>query len=86
MKTLSPDTTPEAQRAMYEMMRRMPAWKRLRLACELTQAGRKLMVADLRHRFPRATDDELRRRFIGLLLTREETMRVYGFDPKREDG
>ena len=85
MKALSPDTAPEAQTKMYEMMRSMPAWERLRLACELTQTARKLMMADLRRRFPRADAEELRRRFIARVLSREDVMRVYGFDPDIQD-
>lgn len=84
MKPLSSDTAPEAQRVMFEMLSRAPVWKRLALTCELIQATRKLMLADLRRRFPRASEEELRRRLIARLLTRDEAMRVYGFDPERE--
>lgn len=84
MKPLSPDTTPEAQQVLFELTRRTPVWKRLRLACELTQATRELMLADLRRRFPDACEEELRRRFIARVLTREEVIRAYGFDPTEE--
>lgn len=81
MKPLSLDTTPEAQRIHFELMRTVPGWKRLMLALELTQATRTLIVADLRERFPNATDEEIRRRFIVRVLPREEVVQVYGFDP-----
>lgn len=84
MKPLSPDTTPEAQRVLFDLMRRTPAWKRLRLACELVQTTRGLMLADLRRRFPEAGEEELRRRFIARVLAREEVIRAYGFDPAEE--
>ncbi len=84
MKTLSPDTTPEAQEKQFELMRQIPAWKKLYLALELTQAARKLMLADLRRRFTNASEEELRRRFIARVLSREEVITVYGFDPKAE--
>jgi hypothetical protein len=84
MKSLSPDTTPEAQRMVFELMRRVPVHQRLALTCELIQAGRMLMLADLRRRFPRAGEEELRRRLIAKLLTRDEVIRAYGFDPQRE--
>jgi hypothetical protein len=80
MKPLSLDTTPEAQRIHFELMRPVPGWKRLTLALELTQATRALIVADLRERFPNATDEEIRRRFIVRVLSREEVAQVYGFD------
>lgn len=85
MKPLSSDTTPEAQQMLFELTRRMPVWKRLKLTCELIQTTRQLMLADLRRRFPRAGEEELRRRFIARVLTREEATRAYGFDPAKED-
>jgi hypothetical protein len=84
MQPLSPDTTPEAQQKQFELLRRLPVRKRLALTCELIQATRKLMLADLRRRFPRATEEELRRRLIARLLTRDEVIRAYGFDPGEE--
>ncbi len=82
MKPLSSDTAPEAQQALFELMRRTPVWKRLTLTCELIQATRLLMLADLRRRFPQASEEELRRRLIANLLPRDEVIRVYGFDPE----
>ena len=84
MKSLSTDTTPEAQQMLFELMRRMPVHQRLALTCELIQAGRLLMLADLRRRFPQASEGELRRRLIARLLTRDEVIRAYGFDPEKE--
>ena len=81
---LSTDTTPEAQQMVFELMRSMPVGKRLMLACELIQATRMLMLADLRRRFPQASEEELRRRLIARLLPREEVIRAYRFDPERE--
>jgi hypothetical protein len=84
MKPLSADTTPEAQRIQYQLLRRLPAWKRLTLAFELTQATRRLILADLRHKFPEAGDEEIRRKFISRVLPREDVIRAYGFDPLSE--
>ncbi|MDT4955749.1 MAG: hypothetical protein QOJ02_3887 [Acidobacteriota bacterium] len=84
MKPLSPDTSPEAQQVQFDLLRRTPVWKRLALTCELIQASRKLMLSDLRHRYPQASEGELRRKLIARLLTRDEVIRVYGFDPEEE--
>lgn len=84
MKPLSPDTTPEAQSKHYELMRRLSPEQKLSLAFALTDATRKLILADLQHRFPNADDDEIRRRFIARVLSREDVIRAYGFDPKAE--
>ena len=84
MKPVSPDTSPEAQRMHFQLMRRLPGWKRLTLAFELTQATRQLVLADIHHRFAEASDEEIRRRFIARVLPREDVIRAYGFDPKQE--
>lgn len=69
---------------MFKLMRGIPVWKRLALTCELIQATRRLMLADLRRRFPQARDEELQRRLIVRLLTRDEVRSAYGFDPEPE--
>ncbi|HVF42265.1 MAG TPA: hypothetical protein VM936_04600 [Pyrinomonadaceae bacterium] len=84
MEPISPDTSPEAQQVLFELTRRTPVWKRLRLTCELVQATRTLMLADLRGRFPDAGEEELRRRFIARVLPREQVIRAFGFDPAAE--
>lgn len=84
MEPISPDTSPEAQQVLFELTRRTPVWKRLRLTCELVQATRLLMLADLRRRFPDAGEEELRRRFIARVLPREQVIRAFGFDPVEE--
>jgi hypothetical protein len=84
MKPLSVDTTPEAQQMHFELMRRLPGWKRLTLAFDLTQATRELVLTDIRRRHPDASDAEIRRRFIARILPRKDVIRAYGFDPKLE--
>ena len=84
MKPLSPDTTPEAQRKQYELMRRLSPEEKLSLAFDLTDTMRQLVLADLQHRFPHADSEEIRRRFIARVLPREDVIRAYGFDPKAE--
>ena len=84
MTPLSPDTAPEAQRKHYELMRRLSPEQKLSMAFALTDATRQLIFSDLRHRFPAASDAEIRRRFIARVLPREVVIRAYGFDPKAE--
>lgn len=78
------DTSPEARRMRFELIRKVPVWKRLALTCELIQSTRMLMLADLRRRFPQADEEELKRRLIARLLTRDEVIAAYGFDPVNE--
>ena len=84
MNPLSPDTTPEAQRKHYELMQRLSPEKRISMAFALTDTTRQLIVADLRHKYPQANEEELRRRFIARVLPRQDVIRAYGFDPKAE--
>jgi hypothetical protein len=84
MKPLSPDTTPEAQRKQFELMRALSPSQKLSLAFALTDMMRSLILADLHHRFPHADETEIRRRFISRVLPREDVIRAYGFDPKVE--
>jgi len=84
MKPLSPDTTPEAQAKHFELMRRLSPEQRLSMAFALTDATRQLILADLHHRFPKADEEEIRRRFIARVLPRKDVIRAYGFDPITE--
>ena len=84
MKPLSSDTTAKAQIMHFALMRRLPDWKRLALAFELTDAAWQLVLSEIIHQFPNATADEVRKRFIARVLSREDVIRAYGFDPKQE--
>ena len=84
MKPLSPDTSTDAQRMQFELLRRLSPSQKLALAFELTDALRDLILADLHHRFPEADDAEIRRRFIARVLPRADVIRAYGFDPEAE--
>jgi len=85
MKPLSPDTSPEAQRKQYELMSRLSPTERLKLAFDLTEAMRQLVISDLRHRYPLANEETIRRKFIARVLPREDVIRAYGFDPNTEE-
>ena len=82
MKPLSSDTSPDAQQIQIELLRRLSPSQKLALAFELTDTMRNLILADLRHRFPEADPAEIRRRFIARVLSREDVIRAYGFDPE----
>jgi hypothetical protein len=84
MKPLSPDTTPQAQRKQYELMRKLSPEQKLSMAFALTDATRQMVLADLKHRFPEASEEEIKRRFIARVLPRQDVIRAYGFDPKAE--
>jgi hypothetical protein len=70
MKPLSADTTPEIQLKHYEMMRRLSPGRRLKLAFDLTETMRILILADIHYWNPDAD---------------EATLQAFGFDPETED-
>ena len=68
MKTQSPDTSPEAERVLIELARKMPPERKLQLAGQLGTTMRNLMRAGLQQRHPNAGPDELEQRFVELWL------------------
>ena len=81
MKSLSRDTSPEIQKIFFEMLRDVPASKKLSLTFDLIQTTRLFVFSGLRSRFPEASETELRRRLVSKLLHRDDVIKAYGFDP-----
>jgi len=81
MKPLARDTAPEAQAVLVELLRKVPAGKKIELTFDLIQSTRLLVLSGLRRRYPNAGEDELRRRLISKLLPRPVVLKAYGFDP-----
>jgi hypothetical protein len=81
MKSLTRDTSPEAQKAILQLLRDTPTSRKLLLTFDLIQTTRLLVLAGLRQRFPNDSESQLRQRLISKLLPREHIMRAYGFDP-----
>jgi hypothetical protein len=84
MKSLSRDTPPDVQQAIFDMLGRASVSKKLSLTFDLIQATRLLVLAGLRHRHPKADEASLRRKLVSKLLPREEVIKAYGFDPQDE--
>jgi len=84
MKTLSVDTTPEAEAVLLELLRRAPIWKRIKMVDDMYQSLRLLILADLRRSFPNANESEIRRRLTARFLSRSQIIAAYGWDPKTE--
>jgi len=81
MRTQSPDTSPEAERVMIELLRQAPAWRRLQLADRMSSTVRGLCWAGLCARHPKATEAELRRRFADIHLGPKLAEKVFGPGP-----
>jgi len=84
MGTLSRDTDREAERVLVEVMRALPAWKKLALLDDACATARTLALAGLRARHPQASETALHRMLMGLLLGDEIATRVWG--PMDEPG
>lgn len=65
------DTSPEAERVVLEVYRRMPPARRARQVVELTQAVQQLQQARIRADHPGATEEELRLLFVAAWLPPE---------------
>ena len=82
MQSLSSDTTLEAEAVLLELLRRAPVWKRLQMVDQMYETLRLLTVADLRRCYPNADEDELKRRLASRLLSPEEIVAAYGWEPE----
>lgn len=78
----SDDTSLEADRRVFERLRRMKPSERLHRALQLTQMSRELAAAGLRRRHPTADAGEVRLRLAALWLDRDTMVRVFGWDPR----
>ena len=61
-----------------EVLREMPAWKKLELVADLCEANRALMMAGLRARCPEASEDELHRQLMELLWGETKAAEIWG--------
>lgn len=59
-------------------MRKMPVWRKMDLLAQFNQAVRLFVISSLRGRDPGATEQEIRRRLAGLILSEELAERIYG--------
>lgn len=81
MRTQSPDTSPEAERVMIELLRQAPAWRKLRMVEDTNHSVRDLLLAGLRERFPQDPPPTLQRRLADLWLGPELAAAAYGPPP-----
>jgi hypothetical protein len=75
---LFPDTRPEAEAVLLELLRQAPPWRKLHMVGQMNQTMRTLALSGLRQRNPQATAQELRRRLADMLLGPELAAQAYG--------
>lgn len=69
---------------MLELLRQAPVWKRLQMVDQMHETLRLLTLADLRRCYPTAAEDEINRRLAARVLSRDEVIAAYGWDPEIE--
>jgi len=78
MSALYSDTHPKIEQMQIELIRRMPAWKKMSMVDGLNQAVRNLAFTGIKQRTPAATPEQVHRRLADLLLGEELARQVYG--------
>ena len=80
----SPDTDPTVERYLFDRLRRLPPWRKAEMLSASTRAAYELALTGLRQRYPAASAEELRKRYAALVLGREASLTLFGWDPERE--
>jgi hypothetical protein len=76
VKSLARDTDRAAQAVQIEILRAMPAWRKLELLADCCESNRALLEAGLRSRFPEATDLEVRHMLVELMIGKRAAARI----------
>lgn len=80
-RTQSPDTDPQVERALFDRYRSMTPSERMDHVSMLGRLAEDVALADLRRRYPDATDGDNRLRLASRWIDRETMIRLYGWDP-----
>lgn len=78
MSPLFEDTPREVEEEYIRRLREMPVSRKMQLLNELNEMALRLAMSGLRQRYPRASEEELRRRLADLLLGPDLAKEVYG--------
>jgi len=78
MSILFPDTDPETERVLVELLRSAPAWRKLEMVGQINEAVRILALSGLRSNYPDDSPERLRRRLADLLLGAELAAKAFG--------
>jgi hypothetical protein len=84
MKTQSIDTDPRVEARWIEGLRAMTSSQKLASVRAGNRAVQKLQLADIKRRYPTATERELRLRLASRSLDASTMRRVFGWDPELE--
>jgi len=77
MSALSSDTHPKIEQMQIELIRRMPAWKKLAIVDGLNETVKTLAITGIKQRHPEATPEQIWRMLAELMLGEELARKVY---------
>jgi hypothetical protein len=78
MSTLFPDTHPNAEQVLLQLLRQAAPRRKLEMLGQMNEAARVVALRGLQQRHPEASSQELNRRLADLLLGPTLAERVYG--------
>jgi hypothetical protein len=81
MGPLARDTERSAQAVQIQILRAMPAWRKLELLADCCESNRALLEAGLRSRFPDSSDEEIHRMLVTSILGEETVSRIQQASP-----
>jgi hypothetical protein len=84
MKKPLSDTHPEAEKVLIEGYRKMSASDKLQQVFAMQRMMYDLQMADVRRRYPDATEEECRLRVASRRLSADAMRKVFHWDPEKE--
>lgn len=79
MSILFPDTHPKMEAEQIEMIRRMPAWRKIAVVDSLNETVKTLAISGIKQRHPQATPEQVHRMLAELMLGAELAEKVYPY-------
>jgi hypothetical protein len=77
MSVLFSDTHPKMEAMQIQVIRRMPAWKKISMVDGLNDTVKTLAVTGIKQRHPNATPEQIHRMLAELMLGAELAQKVY---------
>jgi len=78
MSQLYTDTHPKMEALQIQVIRRMPAWKKISIVEGLNETVKTLAISGIKQRNPQATPEQIHRMLADLMLGAELAQKVYG--------
>ncbi len=77
MGALYSDTHPKMEQMQIELIRHMPAWKKLAIVDGLNKTVKTLAISGIKQRHPTATPEQIQRMLADLMLGEDLARKVY---------